>query len=344
MPKESAAGSSQGGLVYLKYTFRCRDQFDEPNDDWLDCIEATSDELFSAYTRAEDDAMTLAFGGQGKKILNIVFDVIGFVYPNYYYPSQKQGRKRKSAASAIAFTPKLKKVKILTHRPKRAEATEAPKPAKGPSVSGSDCPDRAQAKGKSTEVNEPKVITEQQKAEMAEAKAKTAEEPELRKSAEQPKTLSPSQETELPTMSNIHVVTPKRRRMASVLDAIIESTKVLTPASAEVPNMGKNNTKESAEAIITQVGTEAGPLVPAETGPTEIVENNTEARSSDATRTPLLLEKGKTSKEYEFPTAEASTEGLEFIVRHTAGKNYQGSCRRGKSPAGWWNTPTLNPR
>jgi hypothetical protein len=69
MPKESAAGSSQGGLVYLKYTFRYRDQFDEPNDDWLDCIKATSDELLSAYTRAEDDAMILAFGGRGKKIL-----------------------------------------------------------------------------------------------------------------------------------------------------------------------------------------------------------------------------------------------------------------------------------
>jgi hypothetical protein len=33
MPKETAAGSSQGGLVYLKYTFRSRNQFDEPNDD-----------------------------------------------------------------------------------------------------------------------------------------------------------------------------------------------------------------------------------------------------------------------------------------------------------------------
>jgi hypothetical protein len=52
MPKETAAGSSQGGLVYLKYTSRYRDQFDEPNDDWLNCVEATSDELLGAYTRA----------------------------------------------------------------------------------------------------------------------------------------------------------------------------------------------------------------------------------------------------------------------------------------------------
>jgi hypothetical protein len=58
MPKEAATGSSQGSLVYLKYTFRYIDQFDELNDDWLDCIEATSDELLGAYTRAEDDAMT----------------------------------------------------------------------------------------------------------------------------------------------------------------------------------------------------------------------------------------------------------------------------------------------
>jgi hypothetical protein len=77
-------------LVYLKYTFRYRDQFDEPSDDWLTCVEATSDELLGAYTRAEDDAMTLAFGRQGKKRLNRVFDVIGFVYPDYSYPSRKQ--------------------------------------------------------------------------------------------------------------------------------------------------------------------------------------------------------------------------------------------------------------
>jgi hypothetical protein len=78
MPKETAAGSSQGSLVYLKYTFRYRYQFDEPNDDWMNCVEATSDELLGAYTRAKDDAMTLAFGRRGKKRKNRVFDVIGF--------------------------------------------------------------------------------------------------------------------------------------------------------------------------------------------------------------------------------------------------------------------------
>jgi hypothetical protein len=77
MLKETAAGSNQGGLVYLKYTFRYRDQFDESNDDWLTCVETTSNGLLGAYTRAKDDAITLAFGGRGKKRLNRVFDVIG---------------------------------------------------------------------------------------------------------------------------------------------------------------------------------------------------------------------------------------------------------------------------
>jgi hypothetical protein len=31
MPKESVAGSSEGGLVYIRYTYRCRSQFEEPN-------------------------------------------------------------------------------------------------------------------------------------------------------------------------------------------------------------------------------------------------------------------------------------------------------------------------
>jgi hypothetical protein len=78
MPKETTADSSEGGLVRLKYTFRFREKFDEPDDDWLKCIEATSDELLGAYSKAEDNALPAAFGGRGKKRLNRVFDAIGF--------------------------------------------------------------------------------------------------------------------------------------------------------------------------------------------------------------------------------------------------------------------------
>jgi hypothetical protein len=95
MPKETAAGSSEGALICLKYTFRYRDQFDEPNDDWLKCIKATSDELLGAYTRAEDEALSSAFGGRGKKRMNRVFDAIGFIYSDYCYPSRRQGKRGK---------------------------------------------------------------------------------------------------------------------------------------------------------------------------------------------------------------------------------------------------------
>jgi hypothetical protein len=121
MPKDTIVESSEGGLVRLKYTFRFREKFDEPDDDWLKCIEATSDELLSTYSRAEDDALSAAFGGRWKKRLNRVFDAIGFVYPDYCYSLRGKGKKRKTAASATTFVPKGKKVKVLTHWPRYIE-------------------------------------------------------------------------------------------------------------------------------------------------------------------------------------------------------------------------------
>jgi hypothetical protein len=86
MPKETITKSNEGDLVRLKYTFRFGYKFDEPNDDWLKCIEATSDELHGSYSKAEDNALSTAFGSRRKKRLNRVFDAIGFVYPDYRYP------------------------------------------------------------------------------------------------------------------------------------------------------------------------------------------------------------------------------------------------------------------
>jgi hypothetical protein len=127
MPKEATAGSSQSGLVYLKYTIRYRSHIDEPNDDWLDAIEAMSDELLGAYSRAEDKSMIAAFGTCRKKRLNRVFDVIGFVYPDYCFLVQTQGRKRKIVASTSSGAPKAKKVKVLTRRPKPIKTADVPK-------------------------------------------------------------------------------------------------------------------------------------------------------------------------------------------------------------------------
>jgi hypothetical protein len=67
MPKETDTSSSEGGLVYLKYMYCYRDKFGEPNDDWLEAIEATSNELLGIYTKAKDEAMNTAFSAQGKE-------------------------------------------------------------------------------------------------------------------------------------------------------------------------------------------------------------------------------------------------------------------------------------
>jgi hypothetical protein len=118
MPKETITKSSEGDLVRLKYTFRYGDKFDEPNNDWLKCIEATSDELLGSYSKAEDNASSTAFGGRGKKRLNRVFDAIDFIYPDYRYPLRGQGKKIKAATLATPDepVPKGKKLKVVTHR------------------------------------------------------------------------------------------------------------------------------------------------------------------------------------------------------------------------------------
>ena len=113
MPKETTTDSSDGGMVRLKYTFRFREKFDEPNDDWLKCIEATSDELLGAYSKSKDNALSAAFGSRKKKRINRVFDAIGFMYPDYRYPPRGQKRKSgtsgKDVASAASSEPAPKK-------------------------------------------------------------------------------------------------------------------------------------------------------------------------------------------------------------------------------------------
>jgi hypothetical protein len=98
-------------------------------------------------------------------------------------------------------------------------------------------------------------------------------------------------------VSNIPAITPKGRRMASVLDAVMESAKVQAPASTldkegDIP-------KKSDDAKITQDTVEAGP--PA----------CTEANPSRAT---LILEKESAPEKVKSLTPKAPTEKLDFII------------------------------
>jgi hypothetical protein len=132
MPKETIKETDEGELVRLKYTFKYGDKFVEPDDDWLKSIEAISDELLGVYSKAEDTALSAAFGGRKKKRLNRVFDAIGFVYPDYRYPARGQKRKNTSSAKETASAapsepaPKRKRIKVLTHRPRYIEPATVP--------------------------------------------------------------------------------------------------------------------------------------------------------------------------------------------------------------------------
>jgi hypothetical protein len=109
----------------------------------------------------------------------------------------------------------------------------------------------------------------------------------------------------LPKVSKAPAITSKRRRMASVLDAVMESTKALTPALA----------KKIAEAATARVETEARPSVPTEAEPTE-----TEQRTEGSPEVGLALEKMVTPKKVKSPTPEEPSEGLNFIIQHALGK------------------------
>jgi hypothetical protein len=171
MPKETIGNPNEGGLVQLKYTFGFGDQFIEPDDDWLKCVENTSDELLGTYSKSEDNALSAAFGSRKKKRLNRVFDAIGFMYPDYRYPPK--GQKRKSATSGKDVTsaapsvptPKRRKVKVLTHRPRYIEPAVVPEfggetssatEAKEPALTQKIEEPTAMPKGSSAKLAEPK--------------------------------------------------------------------------------------------------------------------------------------------------------------------------------------------
>jgi hypothetical protein len=180
MPKEAISNPHKGGLVRLKYTFRFGDQFIEPDDDLLKCVEATSDELLGPYSKAEDNALSAAFGSRKKRRLNRVFDAIGFMYPDYRYPSR--GQKRKSAtsgkddASAAPSepAPKRKRVKVLTHRLRFIEPDIVPE-------FGGETSSATEAKEPTVtqKIEEPAVMPKASPAKSGEPKADSIEETEV---------------------------------------------------------------------------------------------------------------------------------------------------------------------
>jgi hypothetical protein len=121
--------------------------------------------------------------------------------------------------------PKGKEIKVLTHRPKYIETAIVPKLSEGMSSTA-----------EAEQIESPKVPAAgpvKTPKHGAEAKEEVAKEPDLGKAIALPEILSPPGEAELPKVAKAPAKTPKRRRMARVLDAVMETTRALTPAPAK---------------------------------------------------------------------------------------------------------------
>jgi hypothetical protein len=135
-------------------------------------------------------------------------------------------KKRKIVASATTAVPKCKKVKVLTHQPRYIEPVVVLEFGEGTSSTV----EARQAAPIVQSVEEPIIVPKVPTVGPTEAKDDTAEEPQVKKVIKMPEILSPPAEADLPKMQKAPTATPKRRRMASVLDAVMETTKALTSA------------------------------------------------------------------------------------------------------------------
>jgi hypothetical protein len=115
----------------------------------------------------------------------------------------------------------------------------------------------------------------------------------------------------VPKAQKSSATTPKRRRMANVLDVVLETAKTLssTPSrklAEALKAQPEAETKQAeVEAAIIQAKTEVGPSVPLETEPAVIEEEATEQ---------IAFEKVETL------APEASKESIDYIIRHASGK------------------------
>jgi hypothetical protein len=290
MPKETVREPDEGGLVRLKYTFKYGDKFVEPDDDWLKSIEAISDELLGSYSKAEDTALSAAFRGRKKKRLNQVFDAIGFVYPDYRYPTQGQKRKNTASAAPSEPAPERKKIKVLTHQPRYIEPAIVPE-----YVDETSSATEAKDPTPLPNVEEPIIMPEMKKIE--ELKATETRTYEI---------LSPSAKIEAPKSQKGPAMTPKIKRMVNVLD-VLETIKSSSTTPKKIVETSEVHIEAfGAEASNHQSETEAGP-----SEPTKV--KSLEAEETETTEQILAEETGTAAP-------EASSEAFDYILQHASGK------------------------
>jgi hypothetical protein len=126
--------------------------------------------------------------------------------------------------------------------------------------------------------------------------------------------LSPSAGVEVPKTQKGLAATPKRKRMASVLD-VLETIKTSSSTLGKVAKASKaqieTETKlTEAEAAMSRVDAEVGPSEPTKEKSSEIGEKAVEEEAIEQ----ILPKKAAA------PTPEAPSEVLDYIIRHASGK------------------------
>jgi hypothetical protein len=127
--------------------------------------------------------------------------------------------------------------------------------------------------------------------------------------------LSPLAEITVLKIQKCLAATPKRKRMASVLD-VLESVKASSSiSSVKIVEASKTQIEAKtklteAEAAMSQASAEARPSEPAKEKPLEIGEKVAEEEAREQT----LPEKAAA------PTPEATSEDLDYVIRHASGK------------------------
>jgi hypothetical protein len=197
--------------------------------------------------------------------------------------------------------PKDKKIKVLTHRPRYIETAIVPK--FGEETSSAAEAEQAAPAARSAE--EATIVPKVLIVEPVEAEDGAAKKPEFEKTIVLPEILSPPVEAELLKVAKAPATTPKRRRMTSVLDAVMETTRSLTPTPVKIV----------AEAVAVRAKTEVGRSAPVEAEPATTKQGAGE-EFPDAS---VALEKN-VAKEVESPAPEALSEDLDYIIRHASGE------------------------
>jgi hypothetical protein len=200
-------------------------------------------------------------------------------------------------------------LKVLTHRSRYIEPATVPEFG-GEAFSAATPKEPIPSTQKA---EEPATLPKAPSATLAEPKTDKGEEPEI-EGTKTLEVLGPSAEVTMPKAQKGLVATPKRKRMATVLD-VLETVKASSSTPGKIAKASKvqieTETKMTeAKATMSQVSAEAGPSEPAKEKPSEIGEKEAEEEPMEQ----ILPEKAATS------TPEAPSEDLGYIIRHASGK------------------------